>query len=307
VQSPLLEGKSQETNMNDTNPPGDEQTRLWNGPAGHAWVESQAMLDGMFKPIEDLLVEAVSSGSGGRVLDVGCGTGSTLLAVARRLGAKGQCTGIDISEPMLAAARARAQREGTPAQFICANAQSHVFEPASFDMLISRFGVMFFDDPVQAFANLRRAARPGAAARFIAWRSAAENPFMTTAERAAAPLLPNLPARRPGAPGQFAFADRQRVHSILEESGWTDIDLQPMDVVCTLPEGELLRYLSRHGPVGLFLQEADEQTRTQVIQTVRAAFEPYVHGAQVRFTAACWSINARAPAVSAAPGDGAGA
>ena len=156
---------------------------------------------------------------GSRVLDVGCGTGSTTLAVARRLGAKGRCIGIDISEPMIAAARARAEREGTPASFIRADAQTHAFEPASFDMIISRFGVMFFDDSVRAFANLRRAARDDAELRFIAWRSAAENPFMTTAERAAAPLLPNLPARRPDAPGQFAFADRRRVYSILEESG----------------------------------------------------------------------------------------
>ena len=237
----------------------------------------------------------------GRVLDVGCGTGSTTLAVARRLGAKGRCIGIDISEPMIAAARARAEREGTPASFIRADAQTHAFEPASFDMIISRFGVMFFDDSVRAFANLRRAARDDAELRFIAWRSAAENPFMTTAERAAAPLLPNLPARRPDAPGQFAFADQRRVHRILEESGWAEIDIRPIDVACTLPEKELVRYLTRLGPVGLILQEADERTRAQVIETVRAAFDPYVHGAEVRFTAACWMVGARAPSASAAP------
>ena len=281
--------------MDVTHPSDDEQTRLWNGLAGRAWVEAQELLDQMFKPFEDLLVEAVSADSGGRVLDVGCGTGSTTLAVARRLGAKGRFIGIDISDPMLAAAQARAEREGTPASFIRANAQLHAFEPASFDMIISRFGVMFFDDPVRAFANLRRAARRDAGLRFVAWRSAAENPFMTTAERAAAPLLPNLPARRPEAPGQFAFADPRRVHSILEGSGWGDIDLQPLDVACTLPEKELVRYLSRLGPVGLLLQEADDRTRTQVIETVRAAFEPYVHGAEVRFTAACWMVSARAP------------
>jgi ubiquinone/menaquinone biosynthesis C-methylase UbiE len=281
--------------MDVTHPPDDEQTRLWNGPAGRAWVETQEVLDPMFKPFEDLLVEAVSAESGGRVLDVGCGTGSTTLAVARRLGAKGRCLGIDISEPMISAARARAEREGTPASFLRANAQLHVFEPASFDLILSRFGVMFFDDSVRAFANLRRAARHAAEFRFVAWRSAAENPFMTTAERAAAPLLPNLPARQPEAPGQFAFADRRRVSSILEESGWAEIDIRPIDVACTLPEKELVRYLSQLGPVGLRLQEADDRTRTQVIETVRAAFEPYVHGAEVRFTAACWRVSARAP------------
>jgi hypothetical protein len=136
---------------------------------------------------------------------------------------------------------------------------------------------------------------------FVAWRSAAENPFMTTAERAAAPLLPNLPARAPDAPGQFAFADRSRVYRILEKSGWTEIDIRPIDVACTLPEKELVGYFTRLGPVGRIFQEAEDLTRTQVIHTVRAAFDPYVRGAQVRFTAACWMVSARAPSASAEP------
>ncbi|RKH29942.1 class I SAM-dependent methyltransferase [Corallococcus sp. AB030] len=282
--------------MDDTRQLEDEQTKLWNGTAGHAWVEAQAVLDGMFKPIEDLLAEAVVTSSARQVLDVGCGTGSTTLAVARRLGTKGHCTGIDISEPMLAAARARAEQEGTPARFIRANAQLHAFEPASFDMIISRFGVMFFEDPVRAFANLRHAATNNAEFLAIAWRSPSENPFMTTAERAAAPLVSNIPARRPDAPGQFAFADSNRVHRILEESGWAGIDIQPIDVTCTLPEKELVNYLTRFGLLSRVLQDADDRTRTHVIETVRAAFEPFVHGAEVRYTAACWKVEARASA-----------
>jgi SAM-dependent methyltransferase len=280
--------------MDTMHPSDNEQTRLWNGLAGHAWVEAQGSLDQMLKPFEDLLVEEMPAGFTGWVLDVGCGTGSTTLAVARLLAAKGRCAGIDISGPMIAAARARAEREGTPASFIHANAQTHVFEPASFDMVISRFGVMFFDDPVSAFTNLRRAASDTAELRFVAWRSAAENPFMTTAERAAAPLLPALPARRPDGPGQFAFADTHRVERILEDSGWAEIDIRPIDMACTLPEKELVPYLTRLGPVGRMLDAADERTRTQVIETVRPAFDPYVHGAEVRFTAACWMVSARA-------------
>lgn len=287
--------------MNTTHSASDEQTKLWNGPAGRAWVEAQTLLDRLFEPFEDLLAEAVSALSASRVLDVGCGTGATTLAAARRLGVHGRSIGIDISEPMIAAARVRADREGASAGFLCANAQDHAFAPADFDMMISRFGVMFFDEPVLAFANLRRAARDGAALRFIAWRSAAENPFMTTAERAAKPLLPNLPPRRPDAPGQFAFADRRRVQTILEDSGWTGIDIGPIDVACTLPEDRLVRYLTLLGPVGLALQEADERTRSQVIETVRAAFDPYVDGGEVRFTAACWMIGARAPSSPVAP------
>lgn len=272
----------------------NEQAMLWNGLAGHAWVEAQAVLDGMFQPFEDLLVDALPAASTSRVLDVGCGTGSTTLAAARRLGATSTCVGIDISEPMLAAARVRADREGTPARFIRADAQTHAFTPASFDRIISRFGVMFFDDAVAAFTNLRRAARDGAELRFVAWRSPAENPFMTAAERAAAPLLPKLPARTPDAPGQFAFADRGRVQRILEESGWTGIDIQPIDVACSLAEKDLVLYLSRLGPLGRVLPELDEPTRKRVIATARAAFDPYVHGAEVRLTAACWQVSARA-------------
>jgi SAM-dependent methyltransferase len=301
VPLPLLEGKQKEASMDVARQSDDEQEKLWNGVAGRGWVEAQELLDQLFKPFEDLLVEAVSARSVSRVLDVGCGTGGTTLAVARLLGAKGCCIGIDISDPMLAAARARAEREGAPASFIRANAQTHAFEPASFDMIISRFGVMFFDDSVRAFANLRRAARDDAGLRFIAWRSAVENPFMTTAERAAAPLLPNLPARRPDAPGQFAFAEQRRVSRILEESGWAGIEIRPIDVACTLPEQELVRNVSRLGPLGRILHETDEQTRNQVLEAVRAAFDPYVHGAEVRFTAACWMVSARAPSASAVP------
>ena len=116
---------------------------------------------------------------------------------------------------------------------------------------------------------------------------------MTAAELAAAPLLPNLPPRRPDAPGQFGFANQRRVRSILEESGWNEIDIRPLDVTCTLPEKELIRYGTRFGPVGIALQEADQQTRAQVATAVRAAFEPFVCGAEVRFTAACWMVEAR--------------
>lgn len=269
-----------------------DQAALWNGPSGQAWVEAQEALDQMFEPFQKLLVEAVSAGTR-QVLDVGCGTGATTLAVARRVGTKGDCAGMDISAPMIAAARARAEREGSPARFRCADAQVYAFEPAGLDLILSRFGVMFFDDPVRAFGNLRRAARDGASLRFIAWRSPAENPFMTTAERAAAPLLPDLPARRSDAPGQFAFANRERVRDILERSGWTGIDIAPIDVECRLPAKELDGYLTRLGPVGSVLRETDEPTRARVVEAVRPAFDRFVQGDEVRFTAACWTVGAR--------------
>jgi len=271
-----------------------EQAQLWNGPAGRAWVELQAVLDDMLKPFGDVIVEAALATAPSSLLDVGCGAGATTLEAARRLGAKGQCIGVDISEPLIAMARSRAERENVPAMFIRADAQNHDFEQSSFDMIISRFGVMFFEDPIRAFANLRRAARGDAELRLVVWRSAVENPFMTTAERAAAPLLPNIPARPPDAPGQFAFADQHRVRAILEESGWSGIDIRPMDLVCAFPKENLIDYFTRLGPVGRVLQNADDRTRAHVVATVRTAFDPYVQGAKVRFDAACWLVGASA-------------
>jgi SAM-dependent methyltransferase len=271
----------------------DDQAKLWNGSAGCAWVEAHALLDRTLQPFEDLLVEAVSASGARRVLDVGCGTGSTTRAVARLLGTKGHSVGIDISEQMIDAARMLAEQDRSPATFVCADAQTHQFAPGSFDLIIARFGTMFFTDPVAAFANLRRAGSQDAQLCSITWRSPEENPFMTAAERAAAPLLPNLQARRADTAGPFGFADARRARVVLEESGWAEIDIRPIDVVCTLPEKELIRYGTRFGPVGTALREADPQTRAQVATAVRAAFDPYVHGAEARFTACCWLMGAR--------------
>ncbi|RQR52378.1 class I SAM-dependent methyltransferase [Burkholderia sp. Bp9140] len=273
----------------------EAQSALWNGRSGLAWVDAQRSLDRMFEPFETRLADAAVAASARSVLDVGCGTGAVTLAIARRLGAHVHCTGVDISARMIAAARARAARGGADVGFVQADAQTQAFAPGRFDLIVSRFGVMFFDDPVRAFANLRRAARANAQLRFVAWRGAGENPFMTTAERAAAPLLPNLPARQPGAPGQFAFGDRQRIASVLSDSGWAEIAIEAIDTACALPASALDDYIARLGPVGLALQHADDATRRRVIETVRAEYDGYLQGADVRFDAACWLVTARAP------------
>lgn len=278
--------------MHTTPRANDDQATLWNGTAGRAWVDEQESLDRMFEPFEAMLAETVAPGS--RVLDIGCGTGATTIAAACRAGPEGCVTGIDISEPMLAVARERAARAGVAAKFMHADVQTAELEPASFDSLISRFGVMFFGEPVAAFANLQRATRAGGSLTAFAFRGAVENPFMTTAERAAAPLLPNLPPRNPEAPGQFAFADADRVRNILESAGWREVDIRQVDVVCAFPRADLDRYFTRLGPVGLAMQQAPSASREHIAETVRAAFAPFVEAEEIRFTAACWRIAARA-------------
>lgn len=165
--------------------------------------------------------------------------------------------------------------------------------PRQPDRIVSRFGVMFFDDPVRAFGNLRQALRHGGVLHAIARRSPGENPFMTTAERAAASLL-TLPARAEGGPGQFAFADADDVLDILNDSGWDQIDIAPLDVECSIARDDLPTYVSLLGPVGQALRAEglDPDVRQRVLSTVVDAFAPFVRGDRVVFTAACWSIRA---------------
>ena len=256
------------------------QAAVWNGAGGRGWVEMQELTDRLFQPIEDVLVEAVGAGAVRRVLDVGCGAGETTLAIARRLSVEGECTGIDVSEPLVASAEP-CPEGGCPRPFVRADAQRHPLEPASYDMIVSRFGVMFFDDFVEAFANLRRRrATRSAAARRLAQRCG--DPFMKTAENAAAPLWRST--TEPDTPGQFALADDQRVRD-LRATGWGDIDIEPIDVVCTLPETDLVRYLTNSVP-GPRIGPHHTSTQARVVQAVRPAFDTYVDRSEVHFTAA---------------------
>ncbi len=270
------------------------QAELWNGQAGQNWVEQNAMLDRLFEPFERVLLDAVRQTGARQVLDVGCGAGATTFAVARGLGQEGRCIGLDLSAPLVELARRRAVETGVDnADFIVGDAQLQDFQPARFDAVISRFGVMFFDDPVTAFANLRRAARPEAGLACIVWRGAADNPFMTTGERAAAPLLPPAPPRDPNAPGQFAFGDPDRVSGLLSAAGWRDVELQPLDVACSMPAADLETYATRMGPVSLVLPSLEEDRRRAVVEAVGRGFEPFVADGLARFTAACWLVRAR--------------
>ncbi|WP_411851132.1 class I SAM-dependent methyltransferase [Stenotrophomonas sp. LGBM10] len=272
------------------------QHALWNGPAGQAWVQAQRLLDAMFAPLATVLAAAVPAGAAWQVLDVGCGTGAVSLAIADRLGTAGHCTGVDISAPMIDAARARADAADVAATFLVADAQRHAFPSGRFDRIVSRFGVMFFDHPQQAFAALRDATRAHGTLHAIAWRGAAENPFMTTAERAAAPLLA-LPPRTPGGPGQFAFAERDAVAALLVASGWSDIRIEPLDVACQITRDDLTRYVALLGPVGQALRgpDVDAALRARVLAAMDVAFAPFIDGDTVTFTAACWALHARAP------------
>lgn len=276
----------------------------WNRTGGNAWVALQGLLDGMFRPIEHQLAATVAGHPGARVLDVGCGSGATTVAAARAAGADGPsrlaadagaasvAVGVDVSQAMVDSARERAAEQGIPAEFIVADAQTHAFSPGAFDLVISRFGVMFFSDPVAAFSNLRSAAAPGAQLEAVTWRGPDENPFMTAAERATASLLPDLPERRSSEPGQFGLAEPDHVRDVLTSAGWQEPTLAPLDFTCEMTTEQLAAYASQLGPVGSLLQTASPETRAAVLPVALDAFAPYTDGDAVRFTAACWTVRA---------------
>jgi SAM-dependent methyltransferase len=267
-----------------------EQAALWNGSSGQAWVEGQAQMDALFAPIVDVLVDAVRPGD--RVLDVGCGAGATTRALAQTEAR--HVTGADISAPLIELAR----ESDTSADFLVADAATHAFDAGAYDLLTSRFGVMFFADPTAAFANLRHATAPQGRLRFVTWRPPADNPFMSAGVRAARPLLPEdtFPKPDPQAPGQFAFADPERVTGLLTQAGWSDVTHTLLDITCVMPSAGFDDWLGRFGPIGRLLPSLDQDLRERVTRAVRAAYDPYLHGDEVRFTAGCWQLEATNPA-----------
>jgi SAM-dependent methyltransferase len=201
--------------------------------------------------------------------------------------------GIDISAPLLAAARRRAGG-GANLRFAEADAQTYAFEPGGFDGAFSRFGVMFFADPAAAFANIRRALRPDGRLAFVCWRRPEESPIITLPMQAAIPHLPEPPVpAAPGAPGPFAFADPDRTRGILQAAGFKAIDLAPHDE--NVGGGDLetaVELAFKIGPLGARLRESPH-LRPKVEAAVREALAAHDTPSGVKLNAAVWIVTAR--------------
>jgi SAM-dependent methyltransferase len=261
--------------------------------AGKVWVEQQALLDRLYQPIARAVLDKAGLAAGDRVLDVGCGAGAATFEAARRLGPDGRCVGVDISPALLDLARRRATEAGEArVAFVQADAQVHGFE-TPFDAVVSRFGVMFFPDPVAAFANLRRAIKAGGRLTFAAWRGPQDNAISLVPLDAAAPLLPAVPRFEADAPGRFGFADPDRMRTILADSGWGDIEIAPLDDPTPVSFDELMTMSLRVGPLSPILAKTDERLREEVREAVAAALEPYLIDGVARMNSACWLVTAR--------------
>jgi len=287
--------------MASTGPPTNEaQIEYWNEVAGPTWVAAQDALDALIGEFGERALARAAARPGEHVLDVGCGCGATSLALARAVGAQGSVTGVDISKPMLGRASARAREAGlTTLSFQEADAQSAELGAGRFDLVFSRFGVMFFADPTRAFGNLHRALRaPDGRLTFVCWQAATKNPWMMVPAAAAATLIPMQPMD-PAAPGPFAFADEARVRDILERAGFREIGFEDAPGVLRLGQGDVAsaaEFALNVGPTARALRDAgaDAALRERVIAAIAQALVPY-HGPDgVRLPGATWIVTARA-------------
>jgi SAM-dependent methyltransferase len=251
-----------------------EQIEYWNGPAGERWARLQASIDAGMSAITDQLFAFAAPRAGERVLDVGCGNGTTTLRLAS-LGC--EATGIDISRPMLELARSRGARviEGDAAT-----------APGSWDLIFSRFGVMFFADPVAAFAHLRSITRRIA---FVCWRALEDNPWATEPLRVARDLLPPQPPPVPDAPGPFAFARRERILEVLPGAQIEAVSTH-MGVGSTLDDA-VAESLSI-GPLARAAADCDEPTRAKIRERMRDLYAPHLTPEGVRLPASIWLVRA---------------
>ena len=274
-----------------------DQIAYWNGPGGARWAERQASQDILLAAVAEILIDRAKPAPGERVVDVGCGSGATTNAFAQKVGLSGHVFGIDVSGPMLDRARQVTPKEA-PVDYALADATVYPFDPESFDLLASRFGVMFFADPVHSFANLRRALRPTGRLAFACWREPRENPWMMMPLQAVYQHVPKLPQMAPEDPGPFAFASEERVRRILGEAGFKHIALEACPLALDLAIGRGLDAAVQGaleiGPASRALDGHSPEVRAAAAKTVRETLAPFVDGSSVRLPGSIWLVTARA-------------
>ena len=270
-----------------------EQAEAWNGDAGRHWVKHRDRYDVMVNEFTRRLADAAKVSAGQAVLDVGCGSGQTTCAAAR-VARGGSALGVDLSAPLLAEARRRAEREGLDnVRFEQADAQVHRFPAARFDVVISRFGVMFFADPAAAFANIARAVARGGRLAFLSWQPATHNEWIMTLGAALAKYV-ELPNTDTDAPGPFSLADPDRIAHLLSQAGFTQVAVEPISGPLRLGSDveDVLDFAEGLGLVRDLLTGVDTTVRTKVFDAMRDALTPHQTDDGVLIGAAAWLVAA---------------
>jgi SAM-dependent methyltransferase len=272
----------------------DQRTR-WNGTDGEYWTSNQDRLDRTLAPVTGPLLAFAQPRAGSTVIDVGCGCGATTIELARAVGPSGRVVGIDLSEPMLALATERL-RVFANATCLLGDAAALPLRDLGAELIVSRFGVMFFGDPVTAIANLRTSLVASGRIRFACWRPINENPWLQIPLHAVYEHAPRLPKPEPEEPGPFAFADTARVTRILVAAGFTAPSFTPLDIQMGLAAGGTLEdavfQSSAMGPAKRALADQPDDIRAAAIESIRRALTPYASAAGVNLPGAIWLVAA---------------
>lgn len=270
---------------------GAEQAAYWNGPGGQGWLASYRRIERSIAAFSEELLRTAAAQPGERVIDIGCGTGATTTALASAVGPSGHVLAVDISETLIEAARSQHLGNAT---FIAGDAATHLFDAASYDLVFSRFGVMFFGEPVAAFRSFRQALRPAGRLVFLCWRTAPENPWGAVPLRAAIPFLPPMARPGPEDPGQYSFGDRSRVERILKEAGFAEPSFRPIDRPVFLGPtlAEILDNAGRYGPLARAFAGVEPAAIAKAKAAIAAALEPHLGPDGVFLPGACWLVSA---------------
>lgn len=276
----------------------DEQTTLWNNVVGDAWVKHVEHFDATLEPFGGAVIQRLGPNPGDRVLDVGCGVGTTTLGLASIV-APGEVVGVDLSGRMLDEARRRAAASDLAnLRFIEADVQTAELGEASFDLAFSRCGVMFFPDPVAAFSSIARAIKPDGHLGFVCFASPTANPFIVAPVMAAAAVLDLPPPPGPGEPSPFSLAEPDRTSDLLEAAGLTDVEIAPGPNEGLLYGASDLEQLAERvleqnpGTAGR-LAAVEPQLRSAAIDAAAEVLAGHRKGDIVRMGASTWIVTAR--------------
>jgi SAM-dependent methyltransferase len=277
------------------NGPNAEQIEHWNADEAQHWVVEQERYDRQLAPFADAVLSAATIGPADRVLDLGCGCGTTTMLSARHAA---EAVGVDISAPMLEQARARARAAGaTNVRFEQGDVQVHAFQPASFDVAISRFGVMFFADPVAAFSNVARALRPSGRLAFVCWQDLGRNDWLLVPGMAAVEYVPLPDLGPPDAPGMFSLAAPERIRDLLGSAGFVDIDIADFQTPMLLAGGgtvdETMEFLAATAIAAAMFENADPDDVERARVAIRDVLAARYDGEGVRLGASAWVVTAR--------------
>lgn len=276
----------------------EEQRARWNGIDGEYWVSHQDKLDRTLGPVTGPLLAFAAPRAGSTVMDVGCGCGVTTIELARAVGPSGRVVGVDVSGPMLALAKKRL-RSFANATCLLGDAAELPLGELNAELIVSRFGVMFFGDPLAAFANLRTGLAGGGRLRFACWRAIGENPWLQIPLHAVYEHVPRLPKPDPEEPGPFSFSDTARVTRILTAAGFTSPSFTPLDIQMDIAAGGSLEdavfQSSAMGPTKRALAEQPEDIRAAAIESIRRALAPHASADGVKLPGAVWLVAADRP------------